>query len=178
MINENKAPFLSKIGKSGLKLKPLDSYTITIKPAKYAAGVLPVCLKTGRLLLCKRGAHLETEPNKWANLGGKANIGETAYETAVREFYEESGKIMPIKLIPSFIDEKEDGFKYYNFIGLVEDEFKPIINKLTVDFEVEISDFKWLTLDEFFKFDGNKLHWGCKLFRSKTKEQLKSIFKV
>ncbi len=157
--------------------KPLEGYTLTIKTLKHAAGILPICLTTGRILLCKRGPKLETEPNKWANLGGKCNIGESPYETAIREFYEEGGCIMPVKLLQSFIDVKPDGFKYYNFIGLVQDEFKPKINKLTVDFEVEISDYKWLTVDEFFKLDKSKVHWGLDQLRVKAKQQILDLFK-
>ena len=161
-----------------LLFENLKDYSITIKPAKYAAGVLPICLNTGRMLLCKRGPNLENEPNKWSHLGGKSNIGESAYETAIREFYEEGGKIMPVKLIPSIIHEKPDGFKYYHFLGLVEQEFKPTIGKLTVDFEIEISDYKWFTLDELFKFDKNKLHWGFVNFRKQVKKQLEDLLTV
>jgi 8-oxo-dGTP pyrophosphatase MutT (NUDIX family) len=169
-------PFKSKLGKNKLKMQSLESYSLKISPSNFAAGVYPVCLKTKKILLCKRGPKLETEPNKWCNLGGKSNPYETPYENAVREFFEESGRYIPIKLIQFLVSEKKDGFKYYNFIGLVDYEFIPVTNKLTVDFEVEISDYKWLTLDEFFKFPAKDLHWGAELFRKECKKQLLELF--
>jgi 8-oxo-dGTP pyrophosphatase MutT (NUDIX family) len=53
-----------------------------------AAGTLIYCLKGGKLhiLLGKRRGH-----NWYGNLGGKADAGETFYETATRETKEESG---------------------------------------------------------------------------------------
>lgn len=142
---------------------------------KHAAGVLPICRTTGRILLCKRGSKI-SNPNKWANLGGKQNVGENdAPITAVREFYEESGCIVPVKLIPSYVDEHDDGFKYYNFIGLVDSEFKPKIGKVTVDGDIEIDDYKWVTFDEFIKFDKDKLHFGIKQLIKNAKTQIKNI---
>jgi 8-oxo-dGTP pyrophosphatase MutT (NUDIX family) len=148
-----------------------------ILPSKFAAGVYPVCLNTKKILLCKRAPNLDSEPNKWSNLGGGANSYETPYENAVREFFEESGRFIPIKLIPSFVDEKKDGFKYYNFIGIVDYEFIPVTNKITADMEIEITDYKWLTFDEFMKFPKNQLHWGAEQFRVKCKKQLEDLLK-
>lgn len=145
-----------------------------MKLPKHAAGVLPICKTTGRILLCKRGSKI-SNPNQWANLGGKCNIGESPYETAIREFYEESGCILSVKLIPSYIDEHDDGFKYHNFIGLVDGEFVPKVNKMTVDFDIEIADYKWLTFDELLKFDKDKLHFGIKQIIKKAKEQIENI---
>jgi 8-oxo-dGTP pyrophosphatase MutT (NUDIX family) len=148
---------------------------IKIENKKYAAGVLPVCLSTGRILLGKRGPKLEKEPNKWCDFGGKANNYETPYETAIREFYEETGKIVPIKIIPSFVNTTGE-MDYYNFIGIVYEEFIPLVNVQTVDYEIEVSDYKWMTVEEFFKFPSSKLHWGLDLLRKKAKEQIKSLF--
>lgn len=143
-----------------------------VRQRKYAAGVLPYCINTNRFLISKRGPHLENEPNKWCIYGGKANIGEGPWETAVREFYEESGVIVPIKLTNEICTKNPDGKYYYNYIGLVEHEFKPIINKMTVDFEIEVTDFKWLTLEELLSFNKNKLHWGLASFLKKHKDLL------
>lgn len=162
-------PFKSKLGSNKIQFQ--------LSPSKFAAGVYPICLNTKKILLCKRGPDLETEPNKWANLGGKSNPNETPYENAVREFFEESGRFIPIKLLSSYVGEKKNGFKYYNFLGLVEYEFIPVTKKLTVDFEVEISDYKWLSLDEFMNFPKNQLHWGVVEFRENAKEQLSQLLK-
>lgn len=170
----NIQPFKSKFGKNKLKMQNLQSYNLQINRVDFAAGVYPICLKTKKILLCKRGPNLESEPNKWSNLGGKSNSYETPYENAAREFFEESGRYIPIKLIPSYISEKKNGFKYYNFLGIVDYEFIPLTNKITSDFEVEITDYKWLSLDEFLKFPKNKLHWGTALFREKCQKELQN----
>lgn len=148
---------------------------INIKPQKHAAGVLPYCTTTNRFLLSKRGPKLETEPNKWCVYGGKANIGEGPWETAVREFYEESGTILPIKLTNEICTENDNGSFYYNYIGLVSSEFTPVINKMTVDFEIEVVDFKWLTLNELLSFEKKKLHWGLASFIKKYEKLLKDL---
>lgn len=160
-----------------MQFNNIGDYKFIIKKARFASGVLPVCLNTGRILLGQRGPKLDTEPNKWANFGGKPNPYETPYENAVREFYEESGKIMALKLIPSFVDSGKDNFKYYNFIGIVVEEFAPIIGKLTVDFEVEVANYKWLTLEQFYSFPTEKLHWGLVKFRKEAKTQLFELLK-
>ena len=147
---------------------------LLLRPENYAAGIYAVCLKTKRILLCKRGPKLENEPNVFANLGGKANIGEKPYETAVREFYEEGGVYVPIKLIPSVVDKKGN-FTFYNFIGLVEDEFTPLINKLTVDMEIEITDYKWLSFKQFMDIKKSLIHTGVAHFRKEAEEHLKKL---
>jgi len=55
-------------------------------------------------------------------------------------------------LFPAYVFENENGkFKYYNFIGVIEDEFTP-----ELDWESE--DYKWVDQDELFKHK-NK-HFG------------------
>lgn len=145
---------------------------ISIVEGKHAAGILPICSTTGRILLCQRGWEI-TEGGTWANLGGGMNLGESPSTTAIREFYEEGGVYVPIKLIPSYIDEHDDGFKYYNFIGVVENEFEPLVGKLTVDLDIEVIDYKWLTYDEFCKT--KNLHWGLKQLIKKDGKQIQKI---
>ena len=146
-----------------------------IRNYTYAAGVYAVCLETKRILLCKRGPKLENEPNKWANLGGGSETGEAPAETAVREFYEESGRYIPVKLIPSFVDKNKGGFRFYNFIGIVENEFVPLVGQITVDFEVEITDYRWLTLKQLMNMKKSEIHFGVDNFRKEAEEQLKSL---
>lgn len=150
-------------------------YNLNLIKKNFASGVYPICINSKKILLCKRAPNLDSHPNKWSNLGGMSNSYETPYENAVREFFEESGRYIPITLIPSLIEETKDGFKFYNFLGIVDYEFIPITNKLTVDLEIEITDYKWLTLDEFFKFPSKQLHPGTNSFRVKCKKQLLQI---
>ena len=71
-------------------------------------------------------------------------------------------------------NEKKD-FKFYNFIGLVDDEFVPVVGKVTAntDGEIEISDYVWLELEDIPK--QKNLHWGVRKLYDKAKVQLKKI---
>ncbi len=146
-----------------------------IKKYEYGSGVLVMAKTTGRFLLCKRGPDI-TEPNTWSNLGGGSEAGENPKVTATREFYEESGVVLPITLIDSFVNEKGD-FRFYNFIGLVDSEFVPVVGKVTAntDGEVEVADYKWLKLEDIPK--QKNLHWGVKKLYDNALPQLKNIVK-
>lgn len=54
--------------------------------------------------------------------------GETPEQAAVRESREEVGYYGPIRLVPSLVYVRPPDFKYFNFIGLVPSEFRPVIN--------------------------------------------------
>ncbi len=152
---------------------------------KLAAGILPYCPSTKRFLISKRGPNIN-EPNKWVCFGGKADDGETVEQTATREFREESGYEGKVKLInkPYENHNKQDGFTFVTFVGIVPDEFTPTtINKKTVDGDVEISDAKWVTAKKLHGLIGNdvlhpgfnkflKLFFNIKENRVKTKQQL------
>lgn len=152
----------------------LFQYIIDPKLSNHAAGVLPLCKYTKRFLIAKRGPKISL-PNKWANWGGGHGWYEDAKTTAVREFYEESGTRVPIKMIPSFVDEHEDGFKYHNFIGIVDFEFKPLVNVVTVDGDIEVADYKWVTLQQLLKMPSNTIHFGIIQLLKKARKQIEEI---
>jgi 8-oxo-dGTP pyrophosphatase MutT (NUDIX family) len=108
-------------------------------------GVLPICTKTGRILLPFRSRYVN-EPNTWGVWGGKIDEehGEAQSdieEVVKREFMEEGGFDGNIQLIPAYVFRKENVFTYYNFIGLLDHEHQP-----TLDWETE--SFKWVTFNE------------------------------
>lgn len=153
----------------------LNENQLAILSRNYAAGVLPICKQTGRICLQYRGATV-TQPHKWANWGGGMEIGEQPKETATREFFEETGVFSPITLIDSYIDIKDNGFKFYNFIGLVNYEFKPVINKHTVAGEIEIEDYKWVNLNQFKKMIGKSdTHFGLNSLWKNNGKQIEDI---
>ena len=121
-----------------------------------AGGVLPICTTTGRILMPYRSAQVE-QPHTWGVWGGKIDEedGEvqSEIETAViREFEEEADYSDEIELIPSYIFRTSDGnFTYYNFIGLLDEEFEP-----SLDWETE--NYKWMTLDELMELEPK--HFG------------------
>lgn len=108
----------------------------------YGAGVLPICTSTGRLLVGLRSEYVN-EPGTWGVFGGMIDDKKEQQNpelAAKREMREESGLDTDFDVIPAYVF-KTDGFKYYNFIGLVPDEFKAYL-----DWENE--EAKWMTLSE------------------------------
>lgn len=115
------------------------------------AGVLPVSMETKRLLIPLRSSEV-LEPNTWGVWGGKIDMGEldqfeetesldlSIEHAAEREFIEETKYNGSIELIPAYV-YRDGGFTYYNFFGIIESEFDPILNW-------ETEDYKWVTLDE------------------------------
>lgn len=114
------------------------------------AGVLPICIKTKRILISYRSKYVD-QPNTWGVFGGKIDeedgeVQADVADVARREFKEETGFDCDcFELIPSYVYVAPNGnFKYYNFIGLFENEFEPVL-----DWETEAT--KWVTLEELIK---------------------------
>ena len=126
-----------------------------------AAGVLPFCISTRRFLINYRSKYVN-EPHTWGIWGGKLDNDENIKETVIREFNEETGFNDKIKLINAYVFKNPNGFfKYYNFIGLIDNEFEPIL-----DWESE--DYKWLTIDKLYNQEN--LHFGLKKLLKKSKK--------
>lgn len=143
---------------------------------KYAAGVLPYCPSTKRFLIAKRGPNI-SNPNQWTNFGGGSEDGENPVQTAIREFREESGYRGKVKLIKSYpTKNSKDRITFFNFIGLVSDEFKPTtIGKKTTDGNVEVSAAKWLDIEQLYNLSPGILHPGFFKFLNLAKNQLQGI---
>jgi len=143
---------------------------------KFAAGVLPYCPSTKRFLISKRGPQI-SNPNVWTNFGGGSQDGESPIQTAVREFREESGYRGKVRLIKSYpTKNQKDGITFFNFIGLVSDEFKPTtIGKKTVDGSVEVSSAKWVNVEQIYNLNPGILHPGFFKFLNLAKNQLQGI---
>lgn len=114
------------------------------------AGAVIVCRETGRLLIPKRSAFVN-EPGTWGTWGGAIDEGENPREAVKRELEEESGYYGEMKIVPLHVFEHNSGFKYYNFLILVEEEFEPQLNW-------ETERYGWFNLNELPK----PLHFGFK----------------
>lgn len=105
------------------------------------AGVLPLAQSTGRFLLSLRGPTKEG-PYTWCGWGGHSVVGETPEKTATREFFEETLYQGNIFLIPLFEQKNTiDTFSFTPFIGVISEEFDPIL-------DMENVDFKWVSLSQ------------------------------
>lgn len=121
-----------------------------------AGGVLPICTTTKRILVDHRSYEVE-QPHTWGVYGGKIDEEDGEVQSEVqdavkREFLEESGYNGYVKLIPSFVFKTADEtFTYYNFIGLIEQEFEP-------ELSWESQGYQWMTFDELITLEPK--HFG------------------
>jgi len=92
---------------------------------KAGAGAIIIARSTGRLLLPKRSSEV-LEPNTWGVWGGAIDPTEDPKEAARREIAEECGYTGNIELLPLYLyKDSNSGFRYFNFLGVVDKEFKP-----------------------------------------------------
>jgi len=105
------------------------------------AGILPICVKTGRILVGFRSPSVN-EPNTWGVFGGAIDDGEQPATAARRELAEELGYRGKMLVKEAFVfTSPGGGFRYSNFLGLVDEEFKPRL-------DWENSKAKWITFKE------------------------------
>ncbi|MDE1151250.1 MAG: NUDIX hydrolase [Micavibrio sp.] len=96
-------------------------------PIRRGAGILVLARDTGRFLALKRSDHVHNG-RTWALAGGLLDEGETPEEGAVREFCEETGyNGQEVALVP-LVQYTSPNFTYNNYIAIIEQEFKPIID--------------------------------------------------
>lgn len=114
------------------------------------AGCIIICENTGRILLPLR-SDLVREPNTWGTWGGAIDNRESPIDSVKRELREECGYNGNFKIKPLHIFKHDSGFNYHNFLVIVEEEFKPVLNW-------ETDKAYWFNLDELPK----PLHFGLK----------------
>jgi len=105
--------------------------------------------ETKKFLLAYRSKYVN-EPHTWGVWGGAIDENETPVEAMKREVREETGYTGAYKLVPSFV-YKKGNFKYYNYVIVVDKEFKP-----RLDWEAE--KYGWFSIDDF----PTPLHFGLK----------------
>lgn len=101
------------------------SYRPSSERRRSGAGCLILCRRTGRFLMCLR-SHRAPAPHVWSVWGGRAEVDESAEETARREVFEETGLKIdgPLEHIH---DQETFGFRYDTFLCVVEEEFAPFL---------------------------------------------------
>lgn len=112
---------------------------------KIAAGVTPICSKTGRVLIVKRGPN-QPKPGLWACFGGKfeKEVDKSPKDTAKREFVEESGYSGKYKIsrFPLYVNN-DNHSSFYTYVGIFEEEFIPDLENGN-----EAVEYGWFYLDE------------------------------
>ena len=139
-----------------------------------ASGILPIAKSTGRILIPFRSKYVN-EPNTWGTFGGKLDDMKTndPKKAAKIELEEEAGYGGNIKLINAYIYKKKDQegnniFTYYNYIGIIDDEFEPILNW-------ETESYKWVTFEELLSIEPK--HFGLKGLIENSKDLIKRYSK-
>lgn len=140
---------------------------------KAGAGILAICDYTKRaLLVLRKPAQDDPDADKWSTIGGMLDDAELrmdakvgSREAALREFKEETGQDAPFtRLISSYEYESPDGgFTYYNFIGIVPEEFDPKLNDENVD-------YKWFSMSDLRAMPRDMFHFGVKLLFANAKD--------
>lgn len=137
------------------------------------AGILIFARSTNKFLVLKRSAGVK-ESGTWGLAGGALNVDEDGQliespeEGARREAQEELGISSDMNLIPAHVFVSPRGtFKYYNFIGVVEDEFDSELG------DGENTALKWISLDEL-KHLGNK-HFGLRALVANSGDLLENL---
>jgi 8-oxo-dGTP pyrophosphatase MutT (NUDIX family) len=122
------------------------------------AGILLICPQTKRVLLVLRSRFVN-EPGTWGIPGGAIdNKQESPEAAAKREANEEVGYSGPIEMHDAYVFKAPNSnFTYYNFIGIIDEEFEP-----TLDWEN--SDAQWFELDNL----PSPLHFGIKALLSNS----------
>jgi len=118
-----------------------------------AVGAIFLSKRTGRMMLNLRSETV-TYSNNWGFVGGKIERGESAIEALYREIAEELGdSVPPIEDIIPFdvFCTKNEKFKYYSFIVVVQEEFIPELND-------ESAGYSWVKIGNWPK----PLHPGAK----------------
>jgi 8-oxo-dGTP pyrophosphatase MutT (NUDIX family) len=115
---------------------------------KLAAGIIPICTNTGRILLCRRNSE-GSYPNHWGLFGGTfEEVDKIPKETAKREFKEETKYDGKYYISSTPIDTDEDNFlTYYTYVGLFDEEFEPDVNGED-EHSQENVDYGWFNLGD------------------------------
>lgn len=118
-----------------------------------AVGAIFLSKRTGRMMLNLRSDTV-TYPNNWGFVGGKIEYHETPIQALYREMNEELGCSVPLidDIIPfDVFCTKNEKFRYYSFVVLVNDEFIPELND-------ESAGYSWVKIGNWPK----PLHPGAK----------------
>lgn len=124
------------------------------------AGILAMAVDIGKWLVALRSDKVRFEPNTWAIIGGKMDLGETSPErSATREFMEETEYLGPMTLHPAHVyqspemgEDEKPKFVYHNFIGeIVKGHWEPKINW-------ETNRFAWVDYEGLLEIEPK--HFG------------------
>ncbi len=134
-----------------------------------AVGITFIAKDTKRIIMNLRSKNVK-HSNTWSFWGGKVEADEQPFDALRREVIEEMGyfpatyKIHPLDIFTT----KDKSFAYYTFVGIVGEEFIPVLNR-------ESAGYCWTDIGEY----PEPLHKGAyqTLSSPKNNKKLKTILK-
>jgi 8-oxo-dGTP pyrophosphatase MutT (NUDIX family) len=99
---------------------------------KAGAGCIMLARDTGRILLPHRSWAVE-QPDTWGTWGGAIDAGLSPEQAVRLEVSQEAGYHGHYDLIPLYVFKHPSGFRYFNYLAIVEEEFEPVLNWETQD---------------------------------------------
>lgn len=138
----------------------------------HAAGIFPLAQSTGRFMVTRRSLGC-SEPLTWSFPCGMSqfnvhyNRPENPYETAVREFIEETFTD-PRHVFPLGKMMNEDGTIFHVFLGIFGQEFSPRLNW-------ENDRFLWLDLGSLYLLESKHHEFDRFLMHPGTFETLQNF---
>jgi len=100
-----------------------------------------------KILICQRKADDRKHPLKWEFPGGKAEAGEAADESLVRELQEELGiQVLEQKLIMNYRVQYEESPPIHLYFYAVSEYLSTVKNRV-------FNEIRWVTLKELGHYD-------------------------
>ena len=124
---------------------------------KAGAGCIIMDRQSKEFLLPFRSRSVE-QPHTWGTWGGAIDGGISPEEAVRNEVQEEAGYHGQLELVPLYVFKHASGFRYFNFLAIVDGKFKPTLNW-------ETEKFGWFPLNKF----PSPLHFGLQGILNDTK---------
>jgi len=108
----------------------------------------------------------------WGTIGGAINRGMSPQQSAVTELEEETGYSGPIKIINAYVFSSGK-FKYYNFLGVVAQEFgfHP-----SSGHSWETESIEWMDYSQALQeIEGGKAHMGVKALFENSRDLIEKL---
>jgi len=101
---------------------------------KQGAGAILLAKNTGRVLLMHRSSEVHMGMT-WGGCGGAFDPDtENKIDKVRKEIKEETGYVSRVPLVPLPFIFRDGTFAYHNYLGLVDNEFEPVLGWESIDY--------------------------------------------